>query len=247
MSKIVIQEVEGESYTWEEHEFYWQSLEPQGGDKWKRIKLGGPSGSTILDLLGESEYGNSQDEAILTLCGITQKEFSYEAQQAAKRGILLEDDVRNWRIANYGNVVETGVAVSKEIPYIRTSPDGLTEDGGLIEIKCSIPSYNKLLRYFSVKNSIESNGGDVKDLDIKHFITKSHFYQMQLNMFVYKRKWCDYVVFKSAQEILVNRIYYDHEFCINKIILPTIQVINNKIIPILQKYNIKVIFPPKNN
>lgn len=83
--------------------------------------------------------------------------------------------------------------------YVGCSPDRLVGDDGLIEIKCPIDK-----TYFNLL------------LDKK--IESGYEWQMQMQMYVTGRKWCDYVVYNPnfEQQLFIKRIERNDEM-INKI------------------------------
>ena len=65
-----------------------------------------------------------------------------------------------------------------------TSPDGYTNDGGLIEIKCP---YNRLNH---LQNILNVNSAD----DLKKH-SKQYYYQIQHQLYITGRNWCEFVSF----------------------------------------------------
>ena len=76
--------------------------------------------------------------------------------------------------------------------YVGCSPDGLVGDDGLIEIKC--PSDKVYLQYL-----VE------RDIDTKYMA------QMQMQMLVCRRAWCDYVVYNPnyKKRMVIQRVERD--------------------------------------
>lgn len=91
-----------------------------------------------------------------------------------QRGVDMEDAARQAYEAHTGNKVqEIGFVFRDESRRVGCSPDGLIGDDGLIEIKCpSTPVH--------LNNAIEG-----PSLDYKR--------QMQFQMYVTGRQWCDFV------------------------------------------------------
>jgi len=100
--------------------------------------------------------------------------------------------------------LETG-SVVKEVGFCELdkqsgcSPDGLVGDRGLVEIKC--PS-NKVFVEYLYSGKIDTG----------------YMWQMQMQMYVTDRAWCDYAVFNDnfLNLIVINRIIRD-ESAIEKI------------------------------
>jgi putative phage-type endonuclease len=97
-----------------------------------------------------------------------------------ERGVELEATARQVYELETGNVVEEVGFVELD-HYTGCSPDGLIGDDGLVEIKCK--NDTNYVRYL---------------YDMK--IDPAHYWQMQMQMWVTERKWCDYVVFNENFE-----------------------------------------------
>ena len=97
--------------------------------------------------------------------------------------------------------LETGETV-KEVGFIEydeqvgVSPDGMIGEDGLVEIKC----LNDLNHFKHILYG-EAN------------IDSGHKWQMQMQMLVSGRKWCDYVLYNPnyKKSLLVYRIHEDKE------------------------------------
>jgi len=110
-----------------------------------------------------------------------------------ERGVELEPTARSIYELESGNeVTEIGFVILDD--YVGCSPDGLIGEDGLIEIKC--PS-DKV--YFNLL------------LDDK--IDSKYYAQMQMQMYVCSRKWCDYVVYNPNYDksIIIKRVECDEE------------------------------------
>jgi exodeoxyribonuclease (lambda-induced) len=111
-----------------------------------------------------------------------------------EKGVELEASARDM----YS--FETGLEV-KEVGFCEldesagASPDGFVEDEGLIEIKC--PS-NKVFFDYLLDGKIDTK----------------YEWQMQMQMFVCERKWCDYVVYNpnfGEKCMIIKRVSRDEE------------------------------------
>jgi len=118
---------------------------------------------------------------------------------------FMEHGIENEEIAcmvyefEFGNKVnKVGFVIYND--YVGCSPDGMINDDGLVEIKC--PS-DKV--YFNLL------------LDNK--IDPKYLWQMQMQMLVCNRKWCDYVVYNPnfKQQIYIERVERD-ELMIDKLL-----------------------------
>lgn len=97
----------------------------------------------------------------------------------------------NARMAYYGR---TGAAIedgcmytSKEMPMLTASPDGLVGEDGLVEIKCPYGMEN-FVRYATC----------IKDAESLKATNADYYWQVQCQLAVTGRKWCDFVVYDPA-------------------------------------------------
>ncbi len=141
---------------------------------------------------------------------------------------------------NHANlsVTATGFHISHTHPFIGASPDGLTKCNccgeGLLEIKCPFScTTGKQLQEMDYLKTV--NGRRV--LDRNH----NYYYQVQLQMFVLERKFCDFVCWSKqnvdptkpevkVEVIYVERIMYDKPF-VDKFIEKTTGLYINVILP----------------
>jgi len=88
------------------------------------------------------------------------------------------------------NVEEVGFCQHNDIADAGASPDGLVGDQGLCEIKCPQPR-----GYLDTKLGMK--------------IDRKYTLQMQFQMAVTGRLWCDYVVYREGLPLLVQRVKRD--------------------------------------
>lgn len=126
---------------------------------------------------------------------ITQIPPDFVSTPAMERGKILEPRARNaYRVATGQEVQEVGFCVYDD--FVGCSPDGLVGDDGLIEIKCKTDK-NHL---FAV---------------INNWIDPDHYAQMQFQMLVTGRKWCDYVLFNdnfAEHPLYIQTVQIDDKF-----------------------------------
>lgn len=91
------------------------------------------------------------------------------------RGNKFEDMARQIYELETGNTVRQ-VAFVEMSKHVGCSPDGLVNKDGLIEIKCM--GDKRFYEYLTTEK-----------------IDSDHYNQMQMQLYVTKRKWCDYFVF----------------------------------------------------
>lgn len=110
------------------------------------------------------------------------------------RGNELEPEARTkYTLETEQYVQEVGFVTNDDISDMAgCSPDGLVGDDGLMEIKC--PSDKIFFQYI---------------LDGK--IKSEYMWQMQMQMLITERKWCDYVVYNPnfKKDIIIVRVDRD--------------------------------------
>lgn len=108
-----------------------------------------------------------------------------------------------WTITG-STVTECGLFVDKEHPFLCTSPDGLVGEDGLIEIKCP----------FTAKDASVLDGDALKVVGIQNGQLKpihKYFHQIQGQLNITQRKWCDLVVW-CLNDVKIFRIERDLKF-----------------------------------
>jgi hypothetical protein len=91
-------------------------------------------------------------------------------------------------------VESVGFQQHPEIDWLGTSPDGLVGEHGMIEIKCPWNTANHLLTIISASKALAhallgTNPEDVKIVPVP----PEHMPQIQGNLWVLDRQWCDFV------------------------------------------------------
>ncbi len=109
------------------------------------------------------------------------------------RGCKYEDMARSIYEMETGNKVET-VAFVEKSEHVGCSPDGLVNDDGLLEIK---NPEDKVFFDYVLSGKINS----------------SQYNQMQMQMYVTERNWCDYFVFNPnfTPNFILKRVNRDEK------------------------------------
>lgn len=163
----------------------------QGSPEWHKLRLGKLTGYDFYYLMGDSETRNKiilqkASEIIAKSLEETTAKFS----QDIIRGRELEDEA----VLTYE--MTRGI-ITKKIGFVESdnntgcSPDRLVGDDGLLEIKC--PNRVGYLSHYLNKPK------------------KEYFVQMQYDMMITERKWCDYVAYNRAFELFVERYNADYD------------------------------------
>lgn len=159
----------------------------QGTDEWRAARAGSLGASQIHEALARtrSGWGASRDniKARLVaerLTGAPQDSFTNEAM---RWGTDHEPAAREaYSFIKGVSVVEVGLMKHPTIAGSHASPDGLVDDDGLVEIKC--PN--------TATHIATLLGAPIADKYIK---------QMQWQMRVYDRRWCDFVSYDPRMPV----------------------------------------------
>ena len=164
---------------------------PQGSEEWLKTRLGKFGGT---DAQAVATAGKGLETLCFEKVGeiITGRPKDTYKNADMERGNELENTARSAYEIQSGNMV-TQVGYVELDEYIGVSPDGLVGEDGLIEIKC--PSDSVFIRFLYDRK-----------LDTKYE------WQMQHQMYVTGRKWCDYVVYNdNLDKIEITRVMRDEE------------------------------------
>lgn len=110
-------------------------------------------------------------------------------------------------------VCQTGLWVNPNFPFLGCSPDGLVSDNGLVEIKSlKVFKNDKIEDIISgkvslPKDTIKRQCFIIKDgkcvLRQKH----AYYFQVQMQLLVTERDFCDFILYAEEGEVSIERIY----------------------------------------
>jgi putative phage-type endonuclease len=153
----------------------------QGTDAWHQLRLGKVTASRVADIMAKTKTGVSASRgnylielALQRVTGNIEPMYTNEAMQW---GTSTEPQARVCYEVKTGNFVDQIAFIDHSvISWFGCSPDGLVGNDGLIEIKCP----NSATHWATIKDGKPP---------AKYVI------QMQSQMAVTNRKWCDFVSF----------------------------------------------------
>lgn len=166
----------------------------QGSPEWYKIKELKFTASHATAIMANGKGLKSLVEEIITdyYSSDNYAEFTNKVQNKhVDRGNEFEDKARKIYELETGRKVEQVGFVELD-EYVGCSPDGLVGENGLIEIKS--PANKEFMR-LALTGKIDSN----------------HINQMQMQMFVTGREWCDYFVFNPNYSpcFIIKRVNAD--------------------------------------
>lgn len=173
----------------------------QRTDEWFAARLGKATASMFNDIIAQTRSGYASSRA------------NYRAQLAIERvsgqkadsytnsfmqwGIDNEPTARMAYESETGREVNEAQFVEHDLLAAGASPDGYVGDDGLIEIKCP-------------------NSATHIETLIKRAIPKQYIAQVQGQMWITGRKWCDFVSFDprlpANAQLFIVRVERDDEF-----------------------------------
>lgn len=161
----------------------------QRSPEWLALRETMLTASDAATAVGANPYESANALYIKKVGG---RKFSGNA--ATERGTLLEPIARDLYDARHGKKShEIGLVQHPQYPWLGGSPDGVTEDGFLIEIKCPLTR------------------------KIEAFVPKHYVAQIQLNMEILDLEECDFIQYRPAEgdspeEFVVVNVKRDREW-----------------------------------
>lgn len=147
-------------------------------------------------ITGTSAYNLLKTENIESVLDKLREQKPFNGNYYTRRGKILESEAREiYAEVNDIKVHEVGAIINSKYPRALSSPDGLVNFDGCIEIKCF-----KEKRHYEVYKNLDA-----------HIIA-----QIQFLLFMSERQWCDLVLYNPDLSdldgaFLVRRIYPDPE------------------------------------
>lgn len=169
----------------------------QGSPEWFAARCGIPTASNfdkIVDLSGNPS--RQRKKYLYQLVGerITGKAEETFQSFAMQRGREVEAEARNfYELTNGQAIQQVGICLSDGAALYGASPDGLVGKNGAIEIKCPMLSTH-------VSYLLDGN------------LPSDYFQQVQGQLFVTGRTWCDFISYYPGMNPLIVRVRPDKVF-----------------------------------
>jgi len=143
---------------------------PQRSEEWLKLRGNMLTASDAATAIGVNPYEKPKD-LILKKCGV--KKFG--GNSATLHGNKYEDEARDIYCLRYNEIAhEIGLRPHPEYTWLGGSPDGITESGKLLEIKCPLRR------------------------DIKPEVPVYYMPQLQLLMEILNLDECDFIQYKPS-------------------------------------------------
>ena len=167
----------------------------QQTQEWYTAKAGLPSSSNFDKIVTtKGDFSKQAQQYMYRLAGerITGERESTFQSAAMKRGCILEEEARVlYEMLTGETVNQVGLCIADE--GFVTSPDGLVGDDGLLEVKCPLMATH--VEYL-----------------LKGKLPMTYFQQVQGQLLVTGRKWCDFMSYYPAMKPLIVRVERDEDF-----------------------------------
>ena len=179
----------------------------QRSEEWLALRHNMLTASDAATAIGENPY-ETPKKLIQKKCGL----IKFDGNQATMHGNKYEDEARIIYEERYGEKVhEIGLYPHPEIKWLGGSPDGITESGKLVEIKCPLSR-------------------QIKDEVPGHYMP-----QLQLLMEILDLDSCDFIQYKPSSvtwpkppEFCMTHVKRDRQWFIEK--LPIMKEFWDKVI-----------------
>lgn len=171
----------------------------QGSDEWLEARRGLITASSLnLILTPTLKVAANEKERQHLYELLAQRVTGYVEPQYVSYDMLrgLEDEVyaRELYSEKYEPVETVGMVTNDELGFVMScSPDGLVGDVGLIEIKSRMQKYQ-------AQTIIEGE------------VPNEYMLQIQGELFVTGRKWCDFISYSGGMPMFVKRVRPDDAY-----------------------------------
>ncbi|XP_063217698.1 uncharacterized protein LOC134540509 [Bacillus rossius redtenbacheri] len=125
-------------------------------------------------------------------------------------------------------VKQCGLFVDLQHCFLAASPDGLVDEDGLVEVKC--PYSARELNPLDAAMQLKTFFCRVVDGELCLNRSHNYYYQVQGQLHITRRKWCDFVVW-TTKGISIERIVRDDCFWLEKMESKLLRFFNNCLLP----------------
>jgi hypothetical protein len=174
----------------------------QGTEEWKKLRAGRPTSSNFGRIIsGLGKPSDQLEDYALVLA--TEKylgapiDDGWQGNKFTLRGHELEGTARaDYEMIHQVRVDPVGF-ITDDLARWGTSTDGLVGDDGLVEIKNLIATRFAKLKIYYQRHGI---------------IPTEYIPQVQGELFVSEREWCDFIAYHPQFDPIIHRIYRDPDY-----------------------------------
>lgn len=200
----------------------------QGTAEWRQHRAGSITGSGFAKLLTQSRDKKSESKTRQNyrLQLLTERVTGYPASEIDAPALTWgKDNEEAARLAYELQMAQQGERVFVErvgyqphttLDWVGTSPDGLVGEDGMIEIKCPFNSAVHLTTIIQSSSALAAALAMANDMEKVEIVPPEHMPQIQGNLWVLNRKWCDFISYDPRVpehlQLYVARIERDEEY-----------------------------------
>jgi putative phage-type endonuclease len=156
-------------------------LPVQRSDEWFAFRKSRITASELATIFNANSF-MTKDELVLSKCGYPQEMDAY-ALEICQHGVIFEPVATLlYEQRNNTTVIEFGCLPHAELDYIAASPDGITPDGIMLEIKCpmkrEIIGIPRIYYWYQMQLQLEVadlNRCDFLECDIGYYANEKEF------------------------------------------------------------------------
>lgn len=170
----------------------------QNSKEWFKVRCGIPTSSNFDKIITtKGEPSKQREQYLYRLAGERISKTCEETYQSEimLKGKELEDEARKYYELIKGVKVKPVGFVLQEKPGFGCSPDGFVRKNGLLEIKCPLPSTQANYLY-----------------NWKYAIPREYFVQIQGQLLVTGKDWCDFMSYVAGMRSLIIRVKREKKF-----------------------------------
>lgn len=183
----------------------------QGCDEWLMLRMGMITASEISKLVtptlkianNETSRGYIYEMAAHRMNPVIEPHYmSFDMERGHTEEVLAKAVYQK----HYEQTSECGFIINHALGFpVGCSPDALVGDDGLIEVKSRA---NKL----QIKTIVEGFDGDVVDGGGGISVPKQFMLQIQAQLWVSGRDWCDFISYSNGLNMIVTRVFPQQEY-----------------------------------
>lgn len=169
----------------------------QGSPEWYAARLGIPTASEfskiITPLGAESKSADGYADELIAEIIAGEDVDGFDGTKWTERGKALEQEAADWYEFRYDVDVAKSGFITDDARTMGCSLDRTVGDDGVVEIKCLA-------------------GKTMVKLLLKGDVEREHYPQIQGQLLISGRKWCDQVLFHPKMPKIVTRIERDEPY-----------------------------------
>lgn len=200
----------------------------QGSDRWFEDRLGKVTASQVKWVVIRDRYGKPYKGYYDYLIELAIERVTGKAKRFSNRyvehGKEFEPVIRDMYERARDVTVQVPAFIQHPTMASGASPDGLVDEDGTIEIKS--PNTDTLVRYMVSMLDVDHADYElVSMLGLRGNEWAEYYDQMQWQLYITNRKWCDFIVgdtdMVDNSQLIIKRVERDDVY-INEVMVPRV-------------------------